>query len=76
MKKIALVNITPNCISPMMDCISEYTDIKPIQYLDSTILDEIRKEGRITDRCMGRMLSMIAKACVDGAEGIILTCTM
>ena len=76
MKKIALVNITPNCIGPMMDCTSEYTDIKPIQYLDSTILDEIRKEDRITDRCMGRMLSMIAKACVDGAEGIILTCTM
>ncbi len=76
MKKIALINITPNSISPMMDCISRYPDIKPVQYLDSTILDEIRKEDRITDRCMGRMLSMITKACVDGAEGIILTCTM
>lgn len=34
------------------------------------------EEGRITDECMGRMLSMLTKACMDGADGIILTCTL
>lgn len=76
MKKIALVNITPNCIGPMLNTVKKFEDIKAIQYMDSTILDEIRSEGYITDRCMGRMLSMITKACVDQAEGIVLTCTM
>lgn len=76
MKKIALINITPNCIEPMLNTVKKFEDIKPIQYMDSTILDEIRSEGHITDRCMGRMLSMIADACQDGAEGIVLTCTM
>lgn len=76
MKRIALINITPNCIEPMLNTVKKFEDIKPIQYMDSTILDEIRREGRITDRCMGRMLSMIADACQDGAEGIVLTCTM
>ncbi len=76
MKKVALINITPNCIQSMTDCISKYPDIKARQYLDSTILDEIRAAGKITDRCMGRMLNMIANACQDKADGIILTCTM
>lgn len=76
MKKIALINITPNCIEPMLNTVKKFETIKPVQYMDSTILDEIRSEGHITDRCMGRMLSMIADACQDGAEGIVLTCTM
>lgn len=76
MKKIALVNITPNCIEPMLNTVKKFEDIHPVQYMDSTILEEIRGEGYITDRCMGRMLAMIANACQDKAEGIVLTCTM
>lgn len=76
MKKIGLINITPNCIGPMLNTVKKFKNIKAVQYMDSTILDEIREKGEITDRCMGRMLSMIADACQDEVEGIVLTCTM
>lgn len=76
MKQIALASITLNAVNPMMECLSAYAGIKAVNYLDSAILDITRKEGHVTDACMGRMASMLSRACMDGADGIILTCTV
>ena len=76
MKKIAFVNITPNCIGPMINALKKFGMIKPSQYMDSTIQDEIARDGYITDRCMGKMLTMISNACKDQVDGIVVTCTM
>lgn len=75
MKRIALIHITETAIGPMSGAIRRYPDLHPVHYLDGRIREKIAEEG-ITDETMGRMIDMIARACADGAEGIILTCTM
>ena len=77
MKTIALVSVTLNAVNPMMNYLSEQTsEIKLVNYLDSFLLEKIQKDGRISDESMGRMFSMLTKACTDGADAIILTCTI
>ena len=76
MKKIAFVNITPNAMGPMANCLKDYPEIQPMQYLDASITGKIAAAGGVTDACMGRMLQMVAHACEDGADGIVLTCTV
>lgn len=77
MKKIALVNVTLNAVNPMTEYLSDYAEeVTVMNYLDSQLLENVRKAGMITDESMGRMFQMLTKACVDGADGIILTCTI
>ena len=60
----------------MTEYLTQLPDIHVVNYLDSYILEKVRKEGRVTDACMRRMVNMIAHACEDGADGIIITCTI
>lgn len=77
MKKIALVSVTLNAVNPMTEYLAEYRgEVSVRNYLDSQLLENVRKDGMITDESMGRMFQMLTKACVDGADGIILTCTV
>lgn len=76
MKQIALINITMNAMGPMANCLKTFPGIKPVQYLDAAVSPMIAARGGVDDECMGRMLSMITRACTDGADGIILTCTV
>lgn len=76
MKKIALVSVTLNAVNPMTAYLSEMSEIHVVNYLDSYILEKVRNEGKVTDDCMRRMFSMLAQACEDGADGIIITCTI
>lgn len=79
MKKmnLALVSITVNAVGPMMDYIGQNaSDCKATNYLDGYLMEKVRTEGGINDDSMGRMLQMITKACIDGADGIIITCTV
>ena len=75
MKQVAFINITLNAVGPMQNCLRAFPEIRPVQYLDGSISGKVAAGG-ITDECMGRMLSMIANACADHADGIVLTCTM
>lgn len=75
MKQIALVGVTINSIPPMMRVL-EGKEVKVVHYLDSYILEKNRKVGRMTDDCMCRMVNMVAHACEDGADGVIITCTI
>ena len=75
-KQIALVSATFNAVNPMMNYIRKNApQIKPVNYLDGYLMDKIGKEG-ITDECKLRIMNLITRACNDGADGIILTCTI
>ena len=76
MKRIALVSVTLNAVNPMTDYLAQDPDIHVVNYLDSAILEITRWEGHVTDACMRRMVDMLAHACEDGADGIIITCTI
>lgn len=76
MKKIAFISITMNIMEPLSNCIKRFPQISPFHYVDAGISEKIAKSGHVTDTCMERMIAMIAHACQDEADGIVLTCTM
>lgn len=77
MEHIAMVSVTLNAVNPMMSYFREKApEIKVSNYLDDYLLDKVRNEGGINDACMKRMFHMLATACEDGAEGVLLTCTV
>lgn len=77
MKKIALVSVTLNAVNPMTKyLLAKDPEVHVINYLDSALMENVKRDGKITDESMGRILNMLTKACVDGADGIILTCTV
>lgn len=77
MKKIALVSVTLNAVNPMTQYLQERDpQLKIANYLDSFLLEKVKAEGGISDGSMKRMFDMLATACRDGADGVLLTCTV
>ena len=77
MAKIALVSVTLNAVNPMTQYFqAKDPTIKVVNYLDSVLLEKVRKDGKITDESMKRMFDMLATACADGADAVLLTCTI
>lgn len=78
MKQIALVSVTLNAIHPIMEQLKQTNpDVQVVNYLDSYLLKKVEKEqGAINSQSMGRMFDMLVKACTDGADCIIMTCTI
>lgn len=75
-KQIALVSATFNAVNPIMNYIHNNVPyVKPVNYLDGYLMDKIGQEG-ISDDAKRRIMDLIARACDDGADGIILTCTI
>lgn len=76
-KMIALVNATFHAVNPMTDYLCRHgSEYLTVNYLDGFLMNKIRKEGKISDSSVERMLYMLSKACQDGADGIIMTCTV
>lgn len=76
-RKVALVSITINAVAPITEYIQKHApELQPVNYLDGFLMEKVRNEGGITDASMGRMTRMLAAACEDGCEGIIITCTV
>ena len=76
-KKIGLVYTTISAIQPIMNYFTENApEYQLINYVDGYLMEMIREDGGITDRSVSRMLDMIGKACADGADAILLTCTI
>lgn len=76
-KTIALIHATINAVNPMNEYLRKYApEYRIVNYLDGFLMDKIRAEGGIQDSSTQRMVDMIAKACQDGADGIIMTCTI
>ena len=76
-KTIALVNVTMNAVNPMVRYLTvNEPEWKVRPYLDSYLLEKIGIEGKVSDDSVGRMLEMITKACKDGADAVLVTCTI
>lgn len=77
MAAIALVSVTLNAVNPMTTYFREKDpDLEIRNYLDSYLLEKVKKEGGINDGSMKRMFDMLATACRDGADVVLLTCTI
>lgn len=77
MKKIALVSVTLNAVNPMLEYFRQKEEPLEIRnYLDSYLLQKVNEEGGINDSSMKRMFQMLANACEDGADAVLLTCTI
>lgn len=77
MAKIALVSVTLNAVNPMTDYFRKQDpNVEIRNYLDSYLLEKVKKEGGINDGSMRRMFDMLSTACGDGADAVLLTCTV
>lgn len=77
MAKIALVSVTLNAVNPMTNYFRKQDpDVEIRNYLDSYLLEKVKKEGGINDACMRRMFDMLSTACGNGADAVLLTCTI
>lgn len=77
MTKIAMVSVTLNAVNPMTAYFRKKDAKLEIRnYLDSYLLEKVKKEGGINDSSMRRMFDMLATACHDGADAVLLTCTI
>ena len=77
MPNIALVSVTLNAVNPMTDYFrSQSSDWTIRNYLDSYLLDKVKLEGGINDSSVKRMFDMLSTACDDGADVVLMTCTI
>lgn len=77
MAVIALASVTLNAVNPMTDFLRERDpSLKVRNYLDSYLLEKVGKEGGVNDASVKRMFDMVATAADDGADAILITCTI
>jgi len=77
MKKVAMIGVTPNAIAPMMEAFAGAGNPYALSnHLDTGLMDLVNAEGRITERSLLRLISMLAKAAEDGVDAALLTCTV
>lgn len=77
MAVIALASVTLNAVNPMTDFLRERDpSLKVRNYLDSYLLEKVGKEGGVNDASVKRMFDLVATAADDGADAILITCTI
>lgn len=76
-KTIALVSSTINAVGPMTEYIKKTApDYKVVNYLDGGMMGKVKQDGGINAETIKRFTDMIANAFSDGADGVIMTCTI
>ncbi len=74
---IALISAVPAAIPPVQEAFaSEYSGATTWNILDDRLLQEASDQGGVTEELAGRMLRLIDHARTEGADGILLTCSM
>ncbi len=77
MAVIALASVTLNAVNPMTDFLRERDpSLKVRNYLDSYLLEKVGKEDGVNDASVKRMFDLVATAADDGADAILITCTI
>ena len=77
MAAIALASVTLNAVNPMTEFLKERDGSLEVRnYLDGYLMEKVRKEGGVSDDAVRRMFDMVAKAASDGADAILITCTI
>ena len=77
MATIALASVTLNAVNPMTNFLMQKdASLKVRNYLDSYLLEKVKLEGGVTDDSVRRMFDMVANASHDGADAVLITCTI
>ncbi|GHV36977.1 hypothetical protein FACS1894187_12650 [Synergistales bacterium] len=80
MKQVGIISVTLNAVNPLMKYLRENNNgdegFKVLNYLDEGLQELVQKEGRITEKCITRMVNLIYNAVDDGADVILLSCTV
>ena len=75
-----MISVTLNAVNPMMKLFEERAVLEKsfyiVNYLDEGLQKLVAQECKVTDKSIGRMAALIGTAIGDGAEIILLTCTV
>jgi Asp/Glu/hydantoin racemase len=75
--KVSMISVTLNAVNPMTDAIRGSGErIELVNCLDTGLMDLVAAEGRVTDKSLCRLVGLLAKAAEDGADCVLLTCTV
>jgi len=74
---IALISATPAAIPPAVAAFAElYPEARLWNILDDRLLQDANEQGSVTQGLADRMTRLISHAATEGADGILLTCSM
>jgi aspartate/glutamate racemase len=76
MKNVGVISVTLNAVIPMMVVLRAERSLAVKNYLDEGLQALVQKEGKITDNSFARMTTLLNNAICDGADAILLTCTV
>lgn len=75
--KIALINAVPASIPPARDALSEsFPEAQVWNLLDDRLLSDADERGGLDDGLRSRMTRLIEHAIAEGADGVLLTCSL
>ncbi len=75
--KVGMISVTLNAANPMTEAILHSgQDISLVNYIDTGLMDLVNQEGKIADKSISRLLSLIEKAVNACADAVLLTCTV
>jgi len=79
MPSIGIISVTINAAAPLMAKMSAaaaHENWILRNYLDEGIQDLVQREGGVTSRSIARLMRLVGAAIEDGADAILLTCTV
>ncbi|MFE4542385.1 aspartate/glutamate racemase family protein [Arthrobacter sp. NPDC056727] len=75
--RIALINATPAAIGPAVQALAaDFPEAEVWNILDDKLLADASSRGGLDDPLRTRMARLIQHALAEGADGILLTCSM
>lgn len=74
--RVGVISVTINAVVPMMAAFRQQKDIHAVNYLDEGLYALVQREGKLSDDSMARMTGLIGQAIRDGAEALLLTCSV
>lgn len=74
--KIGIIHATKNSMPPIIDTLNELEkDIEVEHFLDENLLNEINKQGRVTNQLLNRLKKLVNQALNAQVDGIALSCS-
>lgn len=74
---IALISATPLSLPPVLGALADdFPAARPWNLLDDRLQTEAEERGGVTPQLRERMRRLIGHAVTEGADGILLTCSM
>ncbi len=74
---IALIHGVPAAIEPAASAVREQMpDARIWNILDDRLIDEVHARGEVTPDLLDRMLRLIDHALLEGADGVLITCSL